>query len=244
MTTTQAVVAFSGGQDSTTCLAWALQRWGAGAVAALGFDYGQRHRVELDVAAQIAHDLGVPYRVLSVPAFRELGAAALTSPTIDVKDAEHVQGSGNVHAEKVGLPSTFVPGRNVIFLGLAAAYAMQLGAAHVVTGVCEADDAGYPDCRASFIASMNDTLIEAMGTNSIVLHAPLLHLNKASTFMLADNLGALSLVLERSHTCYEGNHETRHAWGYGCGECPACVERAKGWSGFMEMRAAAGVAQG
>lgn len=233
---TKAVVAFSGGQDSTTCLLWALDRWGEGNVHAVSFDYGQRHRVELEVAKRICEKLGVPQIVLSLPAFRELGAAALTTPAIDVRAAEDVQGSGNAHAERVGLPSTFVPGRNLVFLSLVSAYAVQHNIRNVVTGICEADDAGYPDCRASFKVALEEAICEGMGTN-VGLWAPLLALDKAQTFALAAKLNGLELVLDESHTCYEGDHDTRHEWGFGCGSCPACVERAKGWDGYLRQYA-------
>lgn len=231
----KAVVAFSGGQDSTTCLAWAIDRWGLENVHVVMFDYGQRHSVELDCARDILDTFGIPTerRVrLSLPAFRELGAAALTTPAIPVRAAEDVAGSGNAHAERAGLPSTFVPGRNLIFLGLVGAYAAQHDIVNVVTGVCEADDAGYPDCRASFVDSFEGTLREAMGRHDLRVWAPLLTFDKATTFALADALGALDVVLEKSHTCYEGDHTTVNPWGYGCAVCPACVERAKGWDKF------------
>jgi len=221
-----AVVAMSGGQDSTTCLAWALEEVGAGRVHAVTFDYGQKHRVELECAAEICEQW-------NVPAFNELGAAALTNRNIDV-DAD-AAGTGNEHAERIGLPSTFVPGRNLIFLGLVAAYAAQHDIPNVITGVCAADEAGYPDCRPEFIVSFQDTARIAMGiqsTDKLKVYAPLLYLDKAGTFALADEAGALKTIIEQTHTCYNGDHETFHRWGYGCGDCPACQERANGFQLF------------
>ncbi len=231
-----AVVAFSGGQDSTTCLAWAINRWGKDRVDAIGFDYRQRHRIELHQAQQICNEWGIPFTVLSVPAFAELGAAALTNRDIAV--SVNAAGTGNLHAEDGGLPSTFVPGRNLIFLGLVAAYAAQHRIPNIVTGVCSADDAGYPDCRPEFIEAFQTAARVAMGfrddddTSGLYVHAPLLHLSKAATFGLAADLGVLDTIIEQTHTCYHGNRSTRHPWGYGCGECGACVERAKGFEAF------------
>lgn len=237
MTKPLAVVAMSGGQDSTTCLAWALDRWGAGAVHAVTFDYGQRHRVELDGARAICRDWNVPQLVLSVPAFAELGAAALTSRHIDV--AADAEGTGNEHAERVGLPSTFVPGRNLVFLGLVAAYAAQHGIQNIVTGICEADASGYPDCRAEFASAFSVAAALAMGLSSddLVLYAPLLHLDKAATWALADDLGVLDEIVQRTHTCYRGDREVCWQWGYGCNECPACDERRNGFEQFTADRA-------
>lgn len=228
--TERAVVAMSGGQDSTTCLAWALDRFGQGNVHAVTFDYKQRHRVELDAAKTICELLDVPQIVLSVPAFAELGAAALTSADIDV--ASDATGTGNMHAERAGLPSTFVPGRNLIFLGLVAAYAAQHDIGHIVTGVCEADDAGYPDCRLAFVDAFELAAREAMGLDHLVVHTPLISRNKAETFKLADELGVLDLILDQTHTCYQGDRSIRWEWGHGCGMCPACGERAKGYDAF------------
>ncbi len=232
-----AVVAMSGGQDSTTCLAWAIDRWGPGRVHAVAFDYGQRHAVELDSAEAICFKLGVPFLVLGIDAFAQLGAAALTSPTIDV--ATDATDSGNEHAEREGLPSTFVPGRNLIFLGLVGAYAAQHGITNVVTGVCAADEAGYPDCRPEFIVSMQHALNMAMGLpysreGGITIHAPLIFLDKAKTWKLAADLGILETIVRDTHTCYNGDRTQLHDWGHGCGECGACVERAAGYASWQK----------
>lgn len=229
---TPAVVLHSGGQDSTTCLAWATHMFGRDDIYPVAFEYGQRHAVELVQGKKIADVLGVrPVEYISVEALSQFASAALTNTKIKV-EAEASEESQNQWAHMHGLPSTFVPGRNMIFLGLAAAYGAKFGIVDLVTGVCQADDAGYPDCRESFVKSMEETIGEALGDDSYTIHAPLLHRNKAQTFKLAESLGVLDLVLEETHTCYNGDRSARHAWGYGCGQCPACVERAKGWAEF------------
>ena len=232
----KAVVALSGGQDSVTCLFWALNQFGDGNVEAVAFNYGQRHSIELECAARIAEKAGVKLTTLSVPAFNELGAAALTNTDIAVNaDATD---TGNVHAENQNLPSTFVPARNLIFLGLLGAYAAQHEITNIVTGVCEADEAGYPDCRSLFIESFEETINLALGFESwtMIVHTPLITLNKAKTFELADRLGVLDVIVNDTHTCYEGVHDADHfhAWGYGCGECPACVERMNGFASMND----------
>jgi 7-cyano-7-deazaguanine synthase len=230
-----AVVLLSGGLDSTACLAWAVERWGATAVHPVSFGYGQRHGVELDCARTVAVRLGVRApRALPVEAFSVLGAAALTNAAIPV-DAS-ADGTGNDAAARLGLPSTFVPGRNLVFLALAGAYGAQLGLHDLVTGVCAADAAGYPDCRPSFVAAAEQAIGEALGED-VRIHAPLLHRTKAQTFALAEQLGVLDVVVAETHTCYEGDHRSLHPWGYGCAACPACVERAAGWHGFEAARA-------
>lgn len=224
-----AVVTFSGGQDSTTLLLWALDILPPERVVAISFDYGQRHRVELDRAAEIAADLGVKRVVLDLPALSQLGGAALTSDEVAV--AADATGSGNDHAERNGLPSTFVPGRNILFLTLAAAYAAPRAIPNVVTGICEADRSGYPDCRSEFAESLEHTIHLGMGVEpeSLSLVAPLLALDKADTWRLADALGRRDYIAEMTHTCYEGDRDGRFEWGYGCGMCPACEERARGY---------------
>jgi 7-cyano-7-deazaguanine synthase len=204
-----AVVLLSGGQDSTTCLAWAQRQFAR--VRSLAVDYGQRHRVELQAAAEIARRAGVEHAVVPCDSFRALGGNALTSD-------EAVQ--AGVRAENA-LPNTFVPGRNLIFLALAGAFAYQRGAANVVTGVCETDYSGYPDCRETTIRAMESALRLGMDA-PFALHTPLMHLTKAETVRLARDLGALPL-LAWSHTCYNGRVPP-------CGECPACLLRAKGFA--------------
>jgi 7-cyano-7-deazaguanine synthase len=203
----------------------------------VSFDYGQRHKIELDVARRIAGILGVPHEqqiVLPIEALDIIGGAALTdrAVTVDV-DAE---GTGNKYAEEHDLPSTFVPGRNILFLGLASAVAAREGIQHLVTGICEADAAGYPDCRRAFRDAMEHTL--RVGLDSPMhIHAPLLKKSKAETWKLAEELGVLSLIVTETHTCYHGDHETFHPWGFGCGECGACTERKNGWEEYRRPRA-------
>lgn len=221
-----AVIALSGGQDSTTCLYYARAKYPK--VLAVSFDYGQRHRVELAVAEAIATEAGVHWDLLTVPALSEMGYAALTSPAIPVEEKASPN-SQNTWAATHDLPSTFVPGRNIILLGLAAAYGLPRGADVLVTGVCAMDRAGYPDCRAEFITSLRATISVGMDAPGFEIDAPLLSRTKAETWALADEVGALDAVLDKSHTCYEGDHEHKHEWGYGCGECPACQVRADGY---------------
>lgn len=232
-----ALVLFSGGQDSMTCLAWARAHYSR--VAAVSFDYGQRHRVELAATPGLAAGFGVPHTQLDVPALKQIGAAALTNPGIDV--AADAAGTGNVYAEKHGLPSTFVPARNAVLLSTAAALGAPHGYMHLVTGICEADDAGYPDCRAGFASDMELALQAALDDDDDDLQvvAPLLYLDKARTFALAEQLGVLYDVIESSHTCYEGERGIRWAWGYGCGECPACKTRAAGFEEYQREYAGA-----
>lgn len=224
----KAAVLFSGGQDSTTCLAWALDRYAE--VEAVGFDYGQRHRVEMEQAERIAVRLGVTYTRVPIPALRLAGAASLTSD--DIPSAVNARGTGNTYAEEHGLPSSFVPGRNAVLLATAVAVMVPRGCWTLVTGVCEADDAGYPDCRGAFVDHMEEALRSALDDSRLTIETPLLMLDKARTFAMARDLGVLDVVLELSHTCYEGDRSVRHDWGYGCGECPACQTRAAGWATF------------
>lgn len=204
-----AVVLLSGGQDSTTCLAWAKTRFRR--VAALAIDYGQRHRIELQAAQTVAERAGVALTVLPCDSFRALGGNALTG-TESVAEG--------VRAD-TGLPNTFVPGRNLIFLTLAAAHAWRLGAAQLVTGVCETDYSGYPDCRQATLDALQEALRRGMDA-PFTIHAPLMRLDKAQTVLLARELGCLPL-LAWSHTCYNGQVPP-------CGTCPACVLRAKGFA--------------
>jgi len=231
---TGAVVLHSGGQDSTTCLAWAIDLWGKDNVYPVAFNYSQRHEIELEKAEEICEMLGVaPLRILAVPALHALGAAALTNKDISVN--VNPEGTGNKYAEEHNLPSTFVPGRNLLFFTLAAAYGATLGHYNLVTGVCQTDDAGYPDCREVFVKSAARTLRLALDEDFVDVHAPLLHKSKAETFALAASLGVLGIVVEHTHTCYHGDRSARFPWGYGCGKCGACQERARGWFAFAEM---------
>ena len=204
-----AVVLFSGGQDSTTCLAWAMARYRS--VHAVVIDYGQRHRVELTCAQEIASAVGVALAVLPCDSLKALGGNALTA---DIPVASSL-------TTGTGLPNTFVPGRNLIFLTLAAAYAYQRGISELVTGVCQTDYSGYPDCRADTMVALQTALRAGMDA-PFTIHTPLMHLTKADTVRLMRDLGHLDL-LARTHTCYRGNRPP-------CGTCPACVLRAKGFA--------------
>ncbi|MDJ0699219.1 MAG: 7-cyano-7-deazaguanine synthase QueC [Woeseiaceae bacterium] len=207
----KALVVLSGGQDSTTCLYWALDRFGAKSVSAVTFDYGQRHRIELDCARRVASHAGVPIVRLPIDTFAALGGDALTDSSIDV-EPEVDTGSG--------LPNTFVPGRNIIFLTFAAAYAWRQGIGNLVTGVAQTDYSGYPDCRENTIRSLEQTLRLGMESD-IRIHAPLMQRSKKETVELAVELGALE-AMALTHTCYNGVRPP-------CGECPACKLRARGF---------------
>lgn len=211
----KAVVVFSGGQDSTTCLFWAMERFNE--VEAITFDYGQRHKLELEVAAQITKDLNVKHHILDMSLLNQLAPNALTRDDIEI---EHKEGE---------LPTTFVDGRNMLFLTFAAVLAKQIGAAHIVTGVCETDFSGYPDCRDVFVKSLNVTLNLSMDY-PFVIDTPLMWLNKAETWALADELGAFDYVRERTLTCYNGIPSD------GCGHCPACLLRQKGLDDYLEAK--------
>lgn len=214
----KAVVVFSGGQDSTTCLFWAKQQFAE--VEVVTFDYGQRHKLEIECAAAIAKDLGVQQTVLDMSLLNQLAPNALTRDDVEIT---HEEGEA---------PSTFVDGRNLLFLSFAAIMAKQKGARHLVTGVCETDFSGYPDCRDSFVKSMNVTLNLSMDY-PFVIHTPLMWLDKAATWKMADELGAFDYVRERTLTCYNG------IIGDGCGECPACKLRKAGLDRYVEERAVA-----
>jgi 7-cyano-7-deazaguanine synthase len=228
-----ALVLFSGGQDSTVCLAWALERHAR--VETVGFDYGQRHAIELSVRGPIRDGLAKLR-----PAWAErldddhvvkLDALAAISDTALTRDMA-IEMGGN------GLPTTFVPGRNLIFLAFAGALAYRRGARHLVAGMCETDYSGYPDCRDDTIKAMQIALGLGMDRR-FVLHTPLMWVDKAGTFALAQEIGGkplLDLVIEATHSCYLGDRDHRHDWGYGCGECPACKLRADGFARFIQER--------
>ncbi|MFQ3546220.1 7-cyano-7-deazaguanine synthase QueC [Halobacillus rhizosphaerae] len=211
----KAVVVFSGGQDSTTCLFWALKKYES--VEAVTFDYNQRHNEEIEVAKEITKDLGVKHHVLDMSLLSQLAPNALTRDDIEVQDGEDGE-----------LPSTFVPGRNLLFLSFASILAKQIGAKHVVTGVCETDFSGYPDCRDVFIKSLNVTLNLSMD-DEFVVHTPLMWLDKGQTWELADELDAFQYVRENTLTCYNGVR------GDGCGECPACRLRQNGLETYLQQ---------
>ncbi|MGE6492357.1 7-cyano-7-deazaguanine synthase QueC [Exiguobacterium sp. NPDC077395] len=209
----KALVVFSGGQDSTTCLFWAKQKFSH--VEAVTFAYGQRHDAEIEVAKEIAAELDVPHHILDLSLLGQLTSNALTRHDLDIDNAD--------------VPNTFVDGRNHLFLSFAAVMAKQLGMHHIVTGVCETDFSGYPDCRDQFIKSLNVTLNLAMDY-PFVIDTPLMWLDKKETWALADELGAFDYVKERTLTCYNG------VIGSGCGECPACKLRQNGLTAYEEVR--------
>jgi 7-cyano-7-deazaguanine synthase len=211
----KAFVVFSGGQDSTTCLFWAKSMFAE--VEAVTFDYGQRHKAEIQCATEIAKELGIRQTILDMSLLNQLAPNALTRQDIDIDQKEGE------------LPTTFVDGRNLLFLSFAAIAAKQAGARHLVTGVCETDFSGYPDCRDSFIKSLNVTLNLSMDY-PFVIHTPLMWLDKAETWRLADELGAFQFVREKTLTCYNGIH------GDGCGECPACKLRRAGLEKYLQEK--------
>lgn len=233
VTSDTSIVLFSGGQDSTVCLAWALERFSR--VETLGFDYGQRHAVELNVRAGLRDRMAALKRgwrdrlgedhIIKLDA---LGAISETALTRDVA----------IETADSGLPTTFVPGRNLIFFCFAAALAYRRGARHLVGGMCETDYSGYPDCRDDTLKALQVAL--TLGTDRrVTIHTPLMWVDKAGTFAMAEDIGGkafLDLVIEDSHSCYRGQRSIRHDWGYGCGACPACELRAKGYAKFMEQR--------
>lgn len=229
----RALVLFSGGQDSTVCLAWALERFAR--VETVGFDYGQRHAIELSVRPRLRSALAVlrpdwkarlgDDHTIKLDALAAISDTALTRETaIEIADN--------------GLPTTFVPARNLIFFCFAGALAYRRGARHIVAGMCETDYSGYPDCRDDTVKAMQVALSLGMDKR-VTLHTPLMWIDKAGTFAMAENIGGaalLDLVIEDSHSCYLGDRTQRHDWGYGCGKCPACELRAKGFAKFMSRR--------
>ncbi|MCP1442076.1 7-cyano-7-deazaguanine synthase [Pseudomonas sp. GGS8] len=215
----KAVIVFSGGQDSTTCLIHALQTYDE--IHCITFDYGQRHRAEIEVAQQLSAKLGVTvHKVLDASLLNELAISSLTRDNIPVPTTASSGGS---------LPNTFVPGRNILFLTLASIYAYQVGATSVITGVCETDFSGYPDCRDEFIKAMN-TAVELGMDYKLRIETPLMWLNKSETWALADHYGKLELIQHHTLTCYNG------VKGSGCGDCEACNLRAKGFNVYLENK--------
>jgi 7-cyano-7-deazaguanine synthase len=236
-----ALVLFSGGQDSTVCLAYALDRYER--VETVGFDYGQRHGVELDcrqrVRSMIARRFASwggrlgPDHVIDIASFGTIGETALTSDT-------------EIEMLASGLPSTFVPGRNLVFFVYAAALGYRRGLPALVGGMCETDYSGYPDCRDATLRALEQAL--RLGTEiPFSIETPLMWRTKAETWALADELGGdalVGLIIEETHTCYRGERGTRHDWGYGCGTCPACELRAKGFAAWHASRGATRTAAG
>ncbi|XSG82423.1 MAG: 7-cyano-7-deazaguanine synthase QueC [Methyloligella sp. ZOD6] len=230
-----ALVLFSGGQDSTVCLAHALSRYAH--VETVGFDYGQRHAVELECRARVLEEfrrgfpdwapkLGADH-MLDITGFGQIAETALT-------------GQSEIVMLESGLPNTFVPGRNLVFFTYAAALAYRRDLKVLVGGVCETDYSGYPDCRHETLQALERAI--QLGTEKdFQIETPLMWLSKAETWALADALGGqtlIDLIVEHSHTCYRGDRETRHDWGYGCGTCPACDLRAKGYAAWQAARSA------
>lgn len=227
----KALVIFSGGQDSTTCLGWALERFER--VETIGFHYGQRHDIEMDCRDTVrtaisglqstwSERLG-PDWTTSIGLFRDIGGSSLT-------------GDMEICLKGSGLPNTFVPGRNLFFLTIAAAYAYRQGIHNIVLGVSETDFSGYPDCRDDAIKAMQVALNIGMASRFII-HTPLMWIDKAETWAMAKRLGGhpfVDIIREHTHTCYRGVRTEKHPWGYGCGACPACELRAAGWRRFVE----------
>ena len=232
----RALVLFSGGQDSTVCLAWAMERFGQ--VETVGFDYGQRHAVELACRDTLRDRLSAGFpawtgrlgtdHLLALPTLGAISDTALTRETeIGLADR--------------GLPTTFVPGRNILFFTYAAAIAWRRGVRHLVGGMCETDYSGYPDCRDDTVKALQIALNLGMDRR-FVLHTPLMWIDKAATWALAERLGGralVELIRDESHSCYRGERGMAHDWGRGCGECPACRLRAAGWEKYMSDTAAA-----
>ena len=214
------LVLFSGGQDSTTCLYWALREFER--VEAIGFRYGQKHVIELEQAAKIAEKAGVPFTVLDVT-----GLLAFSSLT------EHEKDSNAPHELAPDLPASFVPGRNALFLTTAASFAYTRGIHDLVGGMCQTDYSGYPDCRRDFIDATEKSLSLALEAPTRI-HTPLMDLTKAETWKLANDLGCLEIVREMSHTDYNGDRTERHEWGYGKLDNPASILRAKGYEEAKE----------
>jgi 7-cyano-7-deazaguanine synthase len=226
MNNQSALVLFSGGQDSTVCLAWALTRFER--VETIGFDYRQRHRVELECRAHVVAAIRNRFpewaRKLGEDCVLDLGVLGEVSDTALTRERE-------IDFSASGLPSTFVPGRNLVFLALAGAVAYRRGLGRLVGGMCETDYSGYPDCRRATLDAMSDALTLGLDRKTPI-EAPLMNLDKAATWALGQELGGdalIELIVKETHTCYLGDREHRHDWGYGCGSCPACDLRAKGW---------------
>lgn len=228
---TKALVLFSGGQDSTTCLAWALERYDH--VETIGFDYGQRHRIELECRLNILQEIRNRFpnwakrlgedHVLDLKLLGQISDTAMTAEK-------------TIEFEKNGLPNTFVPGRNLLFLTFAATIAYRRDLTVLVGGMCETDYSGYPDCRDNTLKATQVALSLGMDV-PVIIETPLMWLNKAQTWRLAEDLGnrdLVSLIQEESHTCYLGTRQQKHEWGYGCGTCPACELRKSGYEHYAK----------
>jgi 7-cyano-7-deazaguanine synthase len=225
----KALVLFSGGQDSATCLAWALDRYEH--VETIGFDYGQRHKVELECRLTVLQELKAQFPQwaarLGEDHLLDLGLLGQVSDTALTQDKQ-------IEFAQSGLPNTFVPGRNIIFFTFAAAVAYRRGISVLVGGMCETDYSGYPDCRDDTLKALQVTL--GLGLDQrMVIDTPLMWIDKAGTWQMAQRLGGeklVDLIVKESHSCYLGDRSTLHAWGYGCGSCPACELRERGWAAF------------
>jgi 7-cyano-7-deazaguanine synthase len=213
---THAIVVLSGGQDSTTCLFWALKHYNI--VEAITFAYGQKHKIEVDCARELCDKIGIKQTIVDMSFVGQINDSAMIH-------------NGNTSEMKDGLPASFVPNRNALMLTLAHMYAQKVKADYIVTGVCQTDYSGYPDCRLEFISALEVTL-KIGSKKDIKIHTPLMYLTKAETFQLAEELECLDDVIRYSHTCYEGDHSLLHIWGYGCGICPACQLRKNGWEAY------------
>ena len=219
MNNTSALVVFSGGQDSTTCLFWAKKHFAK--VHALSFLYGQKHQLEVEIAGSLAREAGVEWECMDVSFISRLSTGcSLTDTSLPIEEQK---------SDDQSYPTTFVPGRNLFFLSIAAVKARELGIHHLVTGVSQTDFSGYPDCRDSFIKSLNVTLNLAMD-DQFVIHTPLMWIDKKQTWQMADELGVLDLIRHRTLTCYNGIP------GDGCGHCPACRLRSEGLSQYLATR--------
>ncbi|MCC8968912.1 7-cyano-7-deazaguanine synthase QueC [Bradyrhizobium brasilense] len=228
--TRSAIVLFSGGQDSTTCLAWALSRYDK--VETIGFGYGQRHAIEMDCREAVRAGISAIDRDWKSKLGRDhvidltvLGQVSRSALTADLPFSKRTD----------GLPATFVPGRNLVFLTFAAIVAHQRDLKHVVTGVCETDFSGYPDCRDDTVKALQVAINLGMEAR-LVLETPLMWIDKAATWHLAEKLGGralVDLIVEKTHTCYLGDRNSRHEWGFGCGKCDACGLRREGWGRYI-----------
>ena len=235
---TTALVLFSGGQDSTTCLALALSKYER--VETIAFDYRQRHRVELECRLNVLHEMRAQFPQWSLKLGQDhlldLGVLGEVSDTSLTRDTAFKM-------EQSGLPNTFVPGRNLLFLTLAAAVAYRRDLQVLVTGVCETDFSGYPDCRDDTMKAMQLALSLGMDKRFLI-ETPLMWIDKATTWQMAQELGGqplVNLIIEHTHTCYGGDRAHRHPWGYGCGSCPACELRQRGYEQFMALQAPMGM---
>jgi 7-cyano-7-deazaguanine synthase len=219
----KALVVFSGGQDSTTCIGWAKNRFDY--IESITYSYNQMHKIEIQSATKIADILDVKNTIFDISIFSALNDSALLSDN-------DLSVNGN-HSTNTDLPASFVPNRNAIFFTIAHAFAQKNAIDNIVVGISQADYSGYPDCTKEFINSLESTL--NMGSNAnIKFHYPLIDVNKCDTFAMAKDEGVLDLVIKYSHTCYNGEHNTLHPWGYGCGECPSCILRKDGWAEYQK----------